>query len=39
VVGTAFKHDGYKWNAVDRSRVQAFMQKVRQIREAVAGRT
>jgi membrane complex biogenesis BtpA family protein len=39
VVGTAFKHDGYIWNAVDRSRVQAFMEKVRQIREAVAGRT
>jgi membrane complex biogenesis BtpA family protein len=38
VVGTAFKRDGYIWNAVDRSRVQVFMEKVRQIRDALAGR-
>lgn len=32
IVGTTFKRDGYIWNEVDRSRVRAFMDKVRQFR-------
>lgn len=32
VVGTTFKRDGYIWNPVDRARVQAFMAKVKEIR-------
>jgi membrane complex biogenesis BtpA family protein len=33
VVGTAFKRDGYIWNAVDVDRVRAFMTRVREFRE------
>jgi uncharacterized protein len=33
VVGTTFKRDGHTWNEVDRARVQAFMQKVRSVRQ------
>jgi len=32
ITGTAFKRDGYIWNEVDQQRVQAFMQKVREVR-------
>ncbi|MEZ4862044.1 MAG: BtpA/SgcQ family protein [Caldilineaceae bacterium] len=35
IVGTAFKRDGYIWNAVDQARVQAFMHKVRELRDAL----
>lgn len=33
IVGTTFKRDGYIWNEVDASRVRAFMQKVKAIRQ------
>lgn len=33
VTGTTFKRDGYIWNEVDVNRVQAFMEKVKQLRE------
>lgn len=32
ITGTTFKRDGYIWNEVDVNRVQAFMQKVKQVR-------
>ncbi len=32
VTGTAFKRDGFIWNEVDSQRVQAFMQKVKEVR-------
>lgn len=34
VVGTTFKREGYIWNEVDQGRVAAFMQRVRQFRDA-----
>ncbi|HVG80707.1 MAG TPA: BtpA/SgcQ family protein [Methylomirabilota bacterium] len=37
VVGTHFKLDGNTWNAVDRARVERFMDKVRQLRDRPAG--
>jgi membrane complex biogenesis BtpA family protein len=37
VVGTHFKIDGDTWNAVDRSRVKRFMDKVRKLRDRPAG--
>lgn len=33
IIGTAFKQDGYIWNAVDVNRVQEFMQKAKGIRQ------
>lgn len=32
VVGTTFKRDGYIWNEVDEGRVQAFMERVKELR-------
>jgi len=32
IVATTFKRDGYIWNEVDRHRVSAFMEQVRQVR-------
>ena len=32
VIGTAFKKDGYIWNAVETERVKAIMDQVRSIR-------
>ncbi len=32
IVATTFKRDGYIWNEVDRQRVSAFMEQVRQVR-------
>ena len=32
VVGTTFKRDGYIWNPVDETRVRAFMDRVRELR-------
>ena len=37
VVGTHFKVDGNTWNAVERARVERFMEKVRQLRDRPAG--
>jgi len=34
VVGTTFKYEGNTWNAIDPKRVNALMQKVREIRES-----
>jgi membrane complex biogenesis BtpA family protein len=33
VIGTAFKADGYTWNAIESSRVKALMMKVREFRK------
>jgi len=37
VVGTHFKIDGNTWNAVDRARVERFMDKVRKLRDRSGG--